>query len=129
MLYLLKQELNCWKTTPRYILGLLLPESVTPLRYSAQALDSTPVKKYPLSRWVKLRFFCPPCETDILHPVIRIEVTDSGVISFSYKVSEITLFIFIFSVRQPNQQTINPNKIRLVLQQFYIEGVNQPGSG
>jgi len=36
-------------------------------------------KKYPLNGWVKLRFFCFPCETNILHSAIRIEVTDSGI--------------------------------------------------
>gem|GEM_PF-878816 len=36
-------------------------------------------KKYPLNLRMKLRFFKIHCETNILHSVIRIEVTDSGI--------------------------------------------------
>ena len=36
------------------------------------------LKKYPLNLMGEAKIFLIPCETNILRPVIRIEVTDSG---------------------------------------------------
>jgi len=45
----LKPDADSSPKKDKKLRSLLIPESVTPLRHSTKALDSTAVKKYPLT--------------------------------------------------------------------------------
>jgi len=63
-------------------------------------------KKYPLNLRVKLSFFKIHCETSILHTVIRIEVTDSGLYAPDYDASDLKIKQKRHHTRRHNFQSL-----------------------